>query len=164
MTKLVVCIAFALGCLFIYACNNNKDRVGNTSNATTNGNATAQSKTASATPANDELATGRDLYNKNCANCHREDGTGGPTVVDGKKLKPADLTNDRHKRLSDDKIIESMVKGIDDEGMPSFKDKLSEAEMREVVRYVRVGLQKQEPVPSGATTTAADSNASSHNK
>jgi len=163
MTKLVVCIAFALGCLFFYACSNN-DRAANASNVTANGNATAQSKATPAAPANDELAMGRDLYNKNCANCHREDGTGGPTVVDGKKLKPADLTSDRKKRLSDDKIIESMVKGIEDDGMPSFKDKLSEAEMREVVRYVRVGLQKQEPVPSGANTAAGNSNDAPRNK
>jgi mono/diheme cytochrome c family protein len=118
--------------------------------------------TPSPTAAPDDLATGRDLYNKNCANCHKESGEGGPTVVDGRKMKPDNLIDDRRKKLSDDKYIKAMVNGIEDEGMPSFKDKMSEAEMREVVRYIRVGLQKQEspisPTANSANLSAAPAN------
>jgi mono/diheme cytochrome c family protein len=112
-------------------------------------NAAPSNTSNSAVPNTDLLARGRELYVKNCAQCHKESGEGGPTVVDGRKMKPDNLTDDRRKKLSDDKYIESMVKGIEDEGMPSFKDKLSEAEMREIVRYIRIELQK---MPADQTT------------
>ena len=143
MTKFVVCVVAGIGCLFIYSCSNS-NAVSNSANVTV-ANATATQPKS--TVANDNLAKGRDLYNKNCSNCHKESGEGGPTVVDGRKMKPDNLTDDRRKKLTDDKYIEVMVKGIEDEGMPSYRDKLSDAEMREIVRYIRVGLQNQPDSP-----------------
>jgi mono/diheme cytochrome c family protein len=149
MTKLAVCLIALVGCLFAYACNNSP--ASNAPNvAIVNTSSTTQPKT---TVSNDDLAKGRDLYNKNCSNCHKESGEGGPTVVDGRKMKPDNLTDARRTRMSDDKYLETMVKGIEDEGMPSYKDKLSEAEMREIVRYVRVGLQKQPDNPPANANT-----------
>ena len=46
------------------------------------------------------------------------------------------------KKESDEEYIEYMVKGIPDEGMPSFKDDLSDEEMKEVVRFIRKEIQK----------------------
>jgi mono/diheme cytochrome c family protein len=89
-----------------------------------------------------DTSRGRELYVAQCANCHKETGEGGPVVVDGRKIKADNLTDDRRKKLTDEKMIKIMVDGIEDEGMPSYKDKLSEAEMREIVRYIRVDLQK----------------------
>ena len=95
----------------------------------------------------DELASGRKLFSINCANCHKENGTGGEVVIEGTKLKPDDLTSAKIKGFSDDKIIRYMVNGVEDEGMPSFKEKLSEGEMRDVVKFIRVELQKT-PAPA----------------
>jgi mono/diheme cytochrome c family protein len=162
MTKLIVFIAAASFAL-IAACSN-ASTSNSTANTTNSTNTIARNTTMSPSPtaAPDDLATGRDLYNKNCANCHKESGEGGPTVVDGRKMKPDNLIDDRRKKLSDDKYIKAMVNGIEDEGMPSFKDKMSEAEMREVVRYIRVGLQKQEspisPTANSANLSAAPAN------
>jgi mono/diheme cytochrome c family protein len=143
MPKLVVCLIVISAFLFIYACNNSPSP--NATNiVVVNTSSTQPPKT---TVSNDDLAKGRDLYNKNCSNCHKESGEGGPTVVDGRKMKPDNLTDARRTRMSDDKYLEAMIKGIEDEGMPSYKDKLSEAEMREIVRYIRVGLQKQPDNP-----------------
>lgn len=97
--------------------------------------------TPTATPA-DELAMGRQLYKTNCAACHREDGTGGKITIEGKSIKPDDLTSDKIKKFSDDKIIGYIYDGVEDEGMPAFKDKLSEAQIREVVRFVRTNIQE----------------------
>jgi mono/diheme cytochrome c family protein len=146
MAKILVCLIAVAGCMFLYACGGNL--ASNNSNvALVNvSNSTAPPKP---TASNDDLAKGRDLYNKNCSNCHKESGEGGPTVVDGRKMKPDNLTDARRTKMTDDKYIETMVKGIEDEGMPSYKDKLSEAEMREIVRYIRVGLQKR---PDNAST------------
>jgi len=151
MKKAIVASCFfAFTALFI-ACTSattNTTNIANSSNTVIQNNSTSPKVTSSV--ATDGLATGRDLYNKNCANCHKESGEGGPTVVDGRKMKPDNLTDDRRKKLSDDKYLKAMVEGIEDEGMPSFKDKLSEAQMREVVRYIRVGLQKQADTGAGS--------------
>jgi mono/diheme cytochrome c family protein len=127
-------------------------------------NSTPVPSNASSTPAGptDELAAGHQLYVDNCAKCHKETGEGGPIVVEGRKMKPDNLTDDRRKKLSDDKYVKTMVEGIEDEGMPSFKDKMTEAQMREVVKYIRVELQKQDAsnVASAkpANATSAPSN------
>ena len=97
------------------------------------------------TPMADQLATGRKLYTDNCAACHKEDGTGGKIEIEGKSISPDDLTAEKIRAFADDKITGYIYKGIEDEGMPAFKDKLSEAEIREVVRYVRAGIQKMPP-------------------
>ncbi len=81
----------------------------------------------------------------NCAACHKEDGTGGKIEIEGKSISPDDLTSAKIKAFDDKKITSYIYKGIEDEGMPAFKDKLSEAEIREVVRYVRADIQKMPP-------------------
>jgi mono/diheme cytochrome c family protein len=94
----------------------------------------------------DELASGRKVYNDNCAACHKENGTGGETVFEGKKLKAENLTTAEIKGFSDEKIIGYIQKGVEDEGMPAFEGKLSEGEMRDVVKFIRIELQK---MPAG---------------
>ena len=96
----------------------------------------------------DELASGRELYAKNCANCHKENGTGGEVEIEGKKLKPDNLTDAKRKGLSDDKILNVIMHGIEDDGMPAFKGKLSEGEMRDILKFVRVELQEMPAEPS----------------
>lgn len=161
MTKIVICLIAVFGCVLIYACTpsaNNSNGIATNVASTTNSLSTANSAPPSNTAGGDELAAGRDLYNKSCSKCHKETGEGGPTVVDGRKLKPANLTDDRRKRMSDQKIIDTMVQGIEDDGMPSFKDKLSDAEMREIVHYIRVGLQNQPDTgTTGVNTNAGNS-------
>ena len=93
----------------------------------------------------DELASGRKIFSTNCANCHKDTGTGGEVVIEGKKLNPDDLTSAKIKGFSDDKILRYIMNGVEDEGMPAFKDKLSEGEMRDVVKFIRVELQKMPP-------------------
>ena len=78
----------------------------------------------------------------NCANCHKEDGSGGEVTIEGRKLNPDDLTSAKIKGFTDEKTLRYIMNGIPDEGMPAFKDKLSEAEMRDVLKFVRVELQK----------------------
>ena len=90
----------------------------------------------------DELASGRKVYEINCANCHKADGTGGPVEIEGKKLNPDNLTSDKIKGFTDEKIIGYIMNGVEDEGMPAFKGKLSEGEIRDVVKYVRTEIQK----------------------
>jgi mono/diheme cytochrome c family protein len=129
-------IISAIALLFI-ACAQNPSV-----NTTGNGNGNGNNTTINAPPA-DTLAEGRKLYNQNCAACHRANGTGGKIDIEGKTLDPDDLTSEKIAKFPDDKIYGYIVNGVPDEGMPSFKDKLKEAQIREVVRFIRADLQKK---------------------
>ena len=95
----------------------------------------------SATPTPDELAVSRDLYKTNCAKCHQDSGKGGKSVVDGRNIDAQDLTTDRMRKRDDDKFFDDISEGSPDDGMPAFKGKLTNAQINEVIKYIRVGLQ-----------------------
>jgi len=146
-------LVFAFGTLaLLYSCANNTatNNAGSTT-AVNNSNTPKTPDNASITA--QDTSNGRELYVKQCAECHKESGQGGEVVVDGRKMKADNLTDDRRKRLTDEKIIKTMIDGIPDEGMPSYKDKLSEAEMREVLKYIRVDLQKMPAPPPYPNST-----------
>lgn len=85
----------------------------------------------------DVIAEAKEVYATNCMICHKENGTGGPVTVDGKKLKPDNLTSDKIKLMTDEKLIGYVTNGVIDEGMPAFKGKLSEDEIKLAVAHVR---------------------------
>lgn len=87
--------------------------------------------------AKDEVAEARDLYTVNCMTCHRDSGKGGKVTVDGRALDPDDLTTEKMKAKSDEKLIAYVADGVPDEGMPAFKDKLTADQMKLVVKHVR---------------------------
>ena len=126
-------------------------------NAPASNNASTPAAPASPAPAAsvDVMAQGRKLYMDNCAACHKENGTGGKIEIEGTSINPDDLTSDKIKAFPDEKIYGYIYRGIEDEGMPAFKDKLSEAEIREVVRYLRSDIQKMSD-PQKAPANAAD--------
>lgn len=123
--------------IFIIACTQTE-----TTNTVTENTNKAENTVSEATPTPDELADGRKHYKEQCASCHKENGTGGEVVIEGKTLDADNLTTDKMKKMPDEKYIKYMVNGIPDEGMPSFKDVLSDDEMKEVVKYIREELQK----------------------
>lgn len=91
----------------------------------------------------DELASGKKVYETNCMVCHKADGTGGKLTVEGKSLDVEDLTAAKIKAMSDEKIIGYIMKGVPSDGMPAFQGKLSEGEMRDVVKYIRTEFHGQ---------------------
>lgn len=73
--------------------------------------------------------TGEELYRANCARCHGDNGEGG---------KGPNLTTENKKakwKDSDAKIVRQIEKG----GffMPSFRNKLSDTEIKSIAAYVR---------------------------
>ena len=85
----------------------------------------------------DVIAEAKEVYATNCMICHKENGTGGPVTIDGKKLKPDDLTAEKIKMMTDEKLIGYVTNGVVDEGMPAFKDKLTQDEIKMAVAHVR---------------------------
>lgn len=136
-----IAIGIALGAviLFIFACGPAVNPTSNVANVT---------PPIAPTKSIDDLAAGRELYTQNCAACHRDAGTGGKITIDGKGLDPDDLTSEKMKNRSDKKLFENIVEGVSDEGMPAFKEKLTESQIKETIRFIRAGLQKLPATPT----------------
>lgn len=78
-----------------------------------------------------------DLYATNCMICHKDTGKGGKTTIEGKSINPIDLTSAKVKARSDDKLLAQIREGSPDDGMPAFKGKLSDEEIKSIIQHVR---------------------------
>ncbi len=145
MKKLKIAIAFTAAALFIAACGSNTA-------PTTSNNSTAASNTAKTTPANtapvnaatpDELAAVRKIYTEKCVGCHKENGTGGEKEIDGVKIKVPDFTTDKMKGEPDQEFIDAITNGYKEDGMPAFKGKISDQEIKDLVKLIRKDFQKK---------------------
>jgi len=132
-------IALALTCvataLIAIACTETA-RPTNTSGSRPAGSpATAASPAASV----DEFATARANYKKNCEACHGPEATGGLVKVDKKQIKVPSLKAEHALKHTDEQLTKMITNGEED--MPAFKDKMSAAEISEMVRYIRKDIQ-----------------------
>jgi len=107
-----------------------------------NANTAVPAPTAQPAPPEEATLDPKKLYSKNCATCHRETGVGGKMEFEGKKINPDNLTSDKAKRLSDEKIANTIREGVEDDGMPAFKDKLKDDQIKAIISYIRSDLQK----------------------
>jgi mono/diheme cytochrome c family protein len=96
----------------------------------------ANANTASA-PAKNDVERAAELYTKNCMTCHKDSGKGGKVTVDGKNLDVDDLTTEKKKARSDEKLANDISEGAEDDGMPAFKNKLKPEEIALVVKHLR---------------------------
>ncbi len=86
--------------------------------------------------------TGRDVHVKNCQRCHGPQGKGDGPAAKLLKTKPADWTNkQKMSGLSDDYLFKIISGGGGSVGkstlMPAFKGKLSDAQIRDVIAFIR---------------------------
>ena len=79
-----------------------------------------------------------------CAKCHKENGEGGEVTIDGKKLKVPNFKSERMKNDSDEDFIDAITNGILEDGMPAFKDKLNEQQIKDLVKYIRTDIQEKQ--------------------
>src|SRR5688500_8329736 len=91
------------------------------------------SSPAAATPATtpDELASAREHFEKYCAECHGAKAEGGRKELDGKRFKVPSLREGHALEHSDEKFVVQISEG--DEEMPAFKDKLTPAQINDLV-------------------------------
>jgi len=76
---------------------------------------------------------GKNIYSSKCAICHGPDGRGDSPV--GKSLKVADLHSADVQKLSDADLKTVISNGKNK--MPAFKGKLTDAQINDVISYVR---------------------------
>lgn len=80
---------------------------------------------------------GEKVYKAKCASCHGADGAGATPA--GKATKARPFCSDEVKKESDDEWTQIITKGKNK--MPAYDKKITEAEVKEVVAYIR-GLCK----------------------
>ncbi len=89
-------------------------------------------------PDEESLKTGRELFNKNCAACHGEQGRGDGPAAANLAIKPPDYGSGHLDIHTDGDIFYWIQNGISQGSpMPAFKDKLTDDEIWHVVNYVR---------------------------
>ncbi|HSD83585.1 MAG TPA: c-type cytochrome, partial [Anaerolineae bacterium] len=89
-------------------------------------------------PDEESLKIGRDLFDKNCAVCHGEQGRGNGPAAANLSIKPPDYGNGHLDIHTDGDIFYWVQNGISQGSpMPAFKDKLTEDEIWHLVNYVR---------------------------
>ena len=84
-------------------------------------------------------ATAADNWDNNCAKCHGADGSGNTKM--GKKLKLKDYTDAKVQAdLKDADMFKAIKEGVTADGkerMKAFKDDLTDAEITDLVAYIR---------------------------
>ncbi|HEY0047928.1 MAG TPA: cytochrome c [Pyrinomonadaceae bacterium] len=141
--------------LFIVACTqtspvnnattgtaNNRNVVANTAPAANQSpsNPAKQTESLPAGQATD-MTSASETYQTICAKCHKENGEGGEVSIDGKKLKVPNFKSERMKNDEDEDFIDAIANGIPEDGMPAFKDRLNEAQIKNLVQYIRKDIQ-----------------------
>jgi mono/diheme cytochrome c family protein len=123
--------------IFTAACNETK---------TTDTNSVADTVTVINTPPQSAATpvelTARVIFLESCVGCHRENGEGGTAEFEGKKIKVPGFQSKGAMNASDDKLYNYIANGEEDE-MPAFKGKLTEEQMRSLVKYIRTDFQKK---------------------
>lgn len=85
--------------------------------------------------ANDDAAN---TFKEDCSTCHGDDGGGSEF---GKKLEVPDLRSKRVQSQSDARLFDAVKNGKGQ--MPSHKDLLTDAEIKQLVKYVRTLARKK---------------------
>jgi mono/diheme cytochrome c family protein len=78
------------------------------------------------------------IYAKSCASCHAKDGTGNTKM--GKKSGARDYTTAEGQKWSDAEGVKAILEGVKDGDktkMKGFTGKVTEAEAKELVAYIR---------------------------
>ena len=126
--------AFAL---FIFACSQT-----NPADTKPSNNPTVASNNATQPAAKtDELASSKRIFTEKCVKCHKEDGTGGASTIDGAKIKAPNFTSERLKNKDDAEYVENIKNGETEDGMPAFKGELNDEQIKNLVKFIRRDFQ-----------------------
>ena len=125
--------------IFIAACTQTKITNINSNAAASAVNSNLNVATSPTVQAADELSAARKTYTEVCARCHQENGEGGVIESDFGKLRIPNLKTEGKIKDPDSEFIEQIQEGGD--GMPAFKNILSEQEIKDLVKFIRQDIQ-----------------------
>jgi len=83
------------------------------------------------------INAGRQIFNKQCAACHGEDGKAKTDIAAAMKKKPTDLTAKEMRGITDGEIYWVVTNGITKNGMPAFKTKVNIQDRWKLALYVK---------------------------
>lgn len=94
---------------------------------------------------------GKDNFTANCSPCHGESGKGDGPLADtiGEGVKPSNLSDARLLSSRTEEFLFKVVKsgGVSvglSESMPSWKETFTDAQIKQIVQYIRNGICKCE--------------------
>ena len=87
------------------------------------------------------MVAARKVYGQSCARCHGETGAGGVIQIKDFSLKVPSFQDPRVTSDTDDDYRRRIANG--GQGMPKFKDKLTENEIANLVAYIRAEFQSK---------------------
>jgi mono/diheme cytochrome c family protein len=105
---------------------------------------------AAAAPAKAPQAPGQATFAKKCSACHGKDAKGSKMMAKMFKTDPENLnlTSEAARKKTDAELTKTINEG--ENKMPSFKGKLKDAEIAEVLSYVRSFAPKADKAEAGA--------------
>ncbi|RMG03687.1 MAG: cytochrome c [Acidobacteria bacterium] len=139
--RLKISVLLLLLCIFAFSCGKDAVNQLSTENKQQNQVQTPPAENAKMPDTLDDLAEARELFSEKCVRCHKEDGTGGRTNIDGVEIRVPNFRSERMKKEPDEDFIKAIRNGIPDEGMPSFKDELNDAQIKKLVEFIRKEFQ-----------------------
>lgn len=74
------------------------------------------------------------LFKAKCSTCHAADGSGNTQM--GKTLGAPDLHSDAVQKKTDEELIDAVTNGVGKK-MPAYKGKLTDAQIKGLVGYIR---------------------------
>jgi mono/diheme cytochrome c family protein len=87
-----------------------------------------------------EFQPGQKIFHKICSNCHGPDAMGkhtqAPRLIDAEYIQ---------ETFSDEEFIDTVVNGINK--MPSQRNKVSDEEIKEIIKYLRYSQKAANLVP-----------------
>lgn len=81
----------------------------------------------------DPSSAGADTFAAKCASCHGKDGAGTTTI--GKKMGLRDLGSAEVQKQTDQQLHDVTAKGR--KKMPAYEKKLSAAQIKDLITYIR---------------------------
>ena len=82
--------------------------------------------------------SGASHFNSRCAGCHGADGAGNTSI--GKSMHMRSLASPEVQKMSDKELTAMITDGKG--AMPAYKDKLSGAQIKDLVGYIRALAKK----------------------
>lgn len=146
LIKLALLIASAM--LLFVACQSdaNTNQTANTNRQATPVASPTAAAATSPTPPADEFAAVRPVYAEECARCHKPNGEGGQAEVRGKKLNVPSFKKGHALKHTDEEFAKQISEGGD--GMPAYKDRLNEQQIKDLVRFIRKEFQSDVAAPA----------------